>query len=273
MSKYIVAVSGGIDSVSLLDMMSQLPDHELIVAHFDHGIREDSASDAVFVEELARSYGLPFEMRREELGPNASEEKARARRYAFLRELADKHQAKIVTAHHADDAVESIAINLHRGTGWRGLAPLDSDIARPLLEMSKADLAEYAKRRNLQWREDSTNAQTKYLRNKIRQSLKDMSTYEKQQILKLRQEQLKTKQLIQDEIARLVGNGPRYSRYFFTHIPQKVAIECLRFVTKAKLTRPQLQKALHAIKTARPGVKHQLGAGLTLHFTSRNFWI
>lgn len=273
MSKYIVAVSGGVDSVSLLDMMAQLPNNELIVAHFDHGIRDDSASDAAFVEELAGSYGLPFEVRREVLGPEASEEKARARRYAFLRELAGKYQARIVTAHHGDDAVESIAINLHRGTGWRGLAPLDSDISRPLLDMTKADLAEYAKRRNLQWREDSTNAQTKYLRNRIRQSLKEMSAYEKQQILKLRQDQVKTKRLIQEEIARLVGKGPRYSRHFFTHIPQKVAIECLRFVTSAKLTRPQLQKALHAIKTARPGVKHQLGAGLTLHFTSRNFWV
>ena len=81
MTRYIVAVSGGVDSVALLDMLARLSDHELIVAHFDHGIRSDSAEDALFVSGLAEQYGLPFEMRREELGSNASEDLARTRRY------------------------------------------------------------------------------------------------------------------------------------------------------------------------------------------------
>ena len=271
MSRYIVAVSGGVDSVALLDMLARLTDHELIVAHFDHGIRPDSAKDAEFVAELAKGYGVPFETVREELGSQASEELARARRYEFLRQLAAKHNAQIVTAHHADDAVETVAINLKRGTGWRGLAVLDSDIVRPLLDMSKSEIHDYANKHGLTWREDSTNASDAYLRNRIRQTLKTLSEDEKRQILALRQQQLASKKMIDKEVARLVGPGPHYSRYFFTHVPKPVALECLRFATGGKLTRPQLERALLAIKTAAPGSTRQAGVGINLSFTTRNF--
>ena len=88
MKTYIVAVSGGVDSVVLLDMLAKKGEHELVVAHFDHGIRPESDADARFVWALAQCYGLPCEVRREELGAGASEELARARRYAFLRDIA-----------------------------------------------------------------------------------------------------------------------------------------------------------------------------------------
>lgn len=271
MSRYIVAVSGGVDSIVLLDMLHRLTDHELIVAHFDHGIRPDSASDAAFVAEKAGNYGLPFETLREELGPNSSEELARDRRYAFLRDVANKHNAQILTAHHADDAVETVAINLKRGTGWRGLVALDSDIIRPLLDMHKAELIDYANRHNLSWREDSTNAEQKYLRNRLRRLIADLSDDEKRQILALRNHQIAARKVIDKEVARLVGPGPNYSRYFFTHLPKSVAIECLRYVFKAKLTRPQLERVLLAIKTAAAGSSYEAGAGISLRFTTRNF--
>jgi len=271
MSKYVVAVSGGVDSVVLLDMFAQIPGNDIIVAHFDHGIRPDSSEDALFVGMLAAQYNFPFEIVREELGPDASEEHARNRRYAFLRQLATKHDAKIVTAHHSDDAVETIAINFHRGTGWRGLAVLDSDISRPLLASSKADLIEYARRRNLTWREDSTNASEAYLRNRLRRDIVGLTIDQKQQLLALRAQQLETKKHIEAEVSSLVGNGPDYSRYFFTHIPKSVAMECLRSITKAKLTRPQLERALVAIKTAHASSLYHAGAGLAFEFTTRNF--
>jgi tRNA(Ile)-lysidine synthase len=271
MARYIVAVSGGVDSVSLLDMLARLTDHELVVAHFDHGIREDSAEDALFVAGLAEKYGLPFETRREELGSQASEELARTRRYEFLRSIAEKYNAGIVTAHHADDAVETVAINLHRGTGWRGLAVLDSDIVRPLLGMHKKELQTYAETHALQWREDSTNASDAYLRNRLRKLVHTLSDDEKRQLLALRHQQLASRKVIDKEVARLVGPGPHYSRYFFTHVPKAVALECLRFVTRARLTRPQLERALLAIKTASAGSQVEAGAGINLRFTSRNF--
>jgi len=271
MVRYVVAVSGGVDSVVLLDMLSRVNGHELIVAHFDHGIRDDSSDDALFVGGLAAKYGYAFEMVREELGPAASEKRARDRRYAFLRAIAEKHDARIVTAHHADDAAETIAINLHRGTGWRGLAVLDSDIVRPLLQVSKADLLAYAARRNLEWHQDSTNASDAYLRNRLRGAVAALDGGEKAALLKQRERQISIKKDIDVEVRRLVGGGPRYSRYFFSHVPKNVAIECLRAVVDAKLTRPQLERTLMAIKTALPKSSYQAGAGIAFDFTTRNF--
>ncbi|MDB5162142.1 MAG: hypothetical protein JWM52_650 [Candidatus Saccharibacteria bacterium] len=271
MSRYIVAVSGGVDSVVLLDMLSKVPGHELIVAHFDHGIRSDSFEDALFVADLAERYGLSFETKREELGARASEELARERRYQFLREVAKKYGARIVTAHHADDVVETVAINLKRGTGWRGLAVLDSDIVRPLTGYHKKELVDYATKQKLQWHEDSTNASDVYLRNRLRKLVAELPKDEKRQLLALREHQTHAREVIDKEVARLIGPGPHYSRYFFIHIPKKVAMECLRFVTDARLTRPQLERALLAIKTANKGHAYEAGSGITLRFTTRNF--
>ncbi len=271
MSSYVVAVSGGVDSVVLLDMLAQIPGHEIIVAHFDHGIRDDSADDAHFVAGLAAEYGFPFETHREELGPTASEEKARNRRYLFLRNIAEKYDARIVTAHHSDDAIETIAINIHRGTGWRGLAVLDSDISRPLLFSSKLQLIEYARRRNLKWHEDSTNKSDHYLRNRLRRDMVGLTADQKQELLALRAQQLDAKKQIDTEVSRLIGYGPDYSRHFLTHIPKIVAVECLRKIMDSKLTRPQLERALLAIKTAQPKSLYHAGAGITLDFTTRNF--
>jgi len=139
--KYVVAVSGGVDSVVLLDILARINTHQFIVAHFDHGIREDSAADARFVKALADKYELTFVCTREELGMTASEELARTRRYVFLKAVAQKLQAQLITAHHLDDLVETVMINKIRGTGWRGLAVFgDESIRRPLLTMSKQQL-------------------------------------------------------------------------------------------------------------------------------------
>ncbi|HUC96507.1 MAG TPA: tRNA lysidine(34) synthetase TilS [Candidatus Saccharimonadales bacterium] len=273
MNKYVVAVSGGVDSVVLLDILVHQPETELIVAHFDHGIRDESHLDAVFVSELAKKYGLPFVSKREELGVSASEEKARDQRYAFLRSVAKERGAKLVTAHHADDVIESIAINLSRGTGWRGLAVLDSDIVRPLTNMSKSETINYAKKHNLQWREDSTNSSDVYLRNRIRRKTADLDEDTKSQFLCLWVAQKSIKAEIEKEASKLIGEGPTYSRYFFSHLDDRIGSELLRYVVKWRLTRPQRVKALHAIKTFLPGKTYLAGWGIEIHFTSRNFTV
>lgn len=273
MKTFVVAVSGGVDSVVLLDMMRRLPETRLVVAHFDHGIRDDSKVDAEFVGRLARQYGLEYHTKREELGRSASEELARTRRYKFLRELAKSYDAKIVTAHHADDMVESVAINLLRGTGWRGLAVMGSDVLRPLSDKTKAELLDYALKHNLEWHEDSTNASDAYLRNRVRRQKSVITDHARGQVKILRDKQLALRQEIEAEAASLIGDGPDYSRYFFIHAPVVAAIELLRHATRAKLTRPQLERALLAIKVARPGSVYQAGAGVELSFTTRYFLV
>jgi len=271
--RYIVAVSGGVDSVVLLNLLASRPDLELIVAHFDHGIRSDSNLDATFVSELAKSYGLKCEIKREELGENASEDTARTRRYEFLREVTKKYSAKLITAHHADDVIETVAINLSRGTGWRGLAVLDSDVLRPLTCFIKSEIIDYANNHGLKWREDSTNDSDKYLRNRIRQQTNNLSGDKKQKILELWTRQKILKKAIDEEVDKLIGEAPAYSRYFFINIDSVTAIECLRGVVKARLTRPQLTNTLYMIKTALPDKDYYAGDGVKISFTSRNFTV
>lgn len=274
--QYLVAVSGGIDSVVLLDMLVKEGAHTLTVAHFDHGIRPDSSADARFVKALAEKYNVPFVMRREELGEHASEAFARDRRYAFLREEASKRHAQIATAHHADDIVETVAINLIRGTGWRGLAVLQSrGITRPLLRRTKQQLREYALEHRLEWVEDSTNAGDKYLRNRVRRMAGGtLSVEQKKAIRELRDKQLVIKYAISRELDELVRTYSM-SRYFLTNISTEVSQEILREVilqeTQTVLTRPQLERALLAVKTAQPNTNFEAGEGVKLTFGAATF--
>ncbi len=275
--KYIVAVSGGVDSVVLLDMLAKRGGQELLVAHFDHGIREDSASDARFVEGLAKKYDLRFFSKREELGADVSEERARERRYAFLRSLAKKQGGVIVTAHHADDVIETIAINLQRGTGWRGLAVLDAaDIERPLLTFRKQDIYDYALKHRLEWNEDSTNMSHRYLRNRIRSQIAIMGNEAmKAELLVLWTRQRAQKKAIEVEVERLLTGENALSRYFFTCIDSETARELLRREiyrqTQRYLLAAQLEYGLLAIKVALPGATAQLGEGVELSFTRESF--
>ncbi len=273
--KYIVAVSGGVDSVVLLDMLAASNEHDLVVAHFDHGIRDDSKDDARFVAALAHAYGLPFETRREELGAKASEETARQRRYHFLHQLAKKYSAEIVTAHHEDDVIETIAINIERGTGWRGLAVMSGSIYRPLLDMTKFEIYEYALRHDLEWVEDVTNTSRQYLRNRIRFRIAQYLTHENKKLLVaawLQQREIRA--AIAGECDTVLGTQNVYSRYFFTHIDEQTALELLWSIVEkhhASLTRPQRKRLLHAIKVLPAGATFQAGNGISLHLTKREF--
>lgn len=275
--KYLVAVSGGVDSVVLLDMLVRERRHELIVAHFDHGIRDDSAADARFVEALARGYGLPFVSKRAELGAGASEEIARRYRYAFLRHQALKHEAAIVTAHHADDVVETIVLNVARGTGWRGVAVLDREgVIRPLLQLTKQQIREYALKRRLEWVEDSTNQDTVYFRNHLRRLIAlELGQTEQRAVWELWSRQRILRRDIDREVEKYIQPSREYSRYFFTNVDEVVACEIIRAavlqVSGSGPTRPQCERALLAIKTAKAGTFFELGGAVRLHFSRRSF--
>ena len=120
-ARAIVAVSGGPDSVALLDLLlqSRKSHHlDLLVAHADHGISPESGDVAVKVGELARVAGLPFVTARLALGPEASETEAREARYGWLRRMREAHDARwIFTAHHADDQAETVLLRALGGSG------------------------------------------------------------------------------------------------------------------------------------------------------------
>lgn len=271
--KYLIAVSGGVDSVVLLDMLAKKHEN-ILVAHFDHGIREDSKEDAIFVRQLAVKYGVKFFTKREELGANASEEKARRARYKFLRELSEKQNATIVTAHHLDDVVETIIINMVRGTGWRGLAVLNAeDIYRPLINFKKQEIINYAKQNNLKWREDSTNSLNVYMRNIVRHKI-DLSNEQKNELQILHQEQIRLAEEIKSEVTSLlksIKNDNKISRYFINSIDQASAYEIIRELTKGELTPNQIDSVINAIKTQRNGTIFEASKNIKIHFTTRFF--
>ncbi|MBS7346336.1 MAG: tRNA lysidine(34) synthetase TilS, partial [Candidatus Sacchiramonaceae bacterium] len=220
------------------------------------------------VRDLAKKYGFEFVSEQGRLGSNASEDIARRARYGFLRKIAAEQSAKIATAHHKNDIVETIAINLHRGTGWRGLAVLDSpDIWRPLLQFEKSQILNYAKRNNLAWREDSTNSDEKYLRNKFRRQITaNLNSESTQQIFDLWQAQIRLKDdidrevsKISDKISEQKADKKYYQRYFLAQIDQKTATEILRHIilenTGEILTRQTLLDIWIKLKTTKSGKK------------------
>ena len=181
----MVAVSGGADSVSLLDILHSLSEErlKLVVAHLNHRLRgEESDGDEAFVAALAQRYGLPFVCERVDVAALAGrarlslEDAGRRARYAFLTKTAENYRASsIAVAHHLDDQAETVLMRLLRGAGGSGLSAMGSVSAgivkRPLLPLSRAELEQYLKDRGLTWRNDSTNADTKILRNSIRHEL------------------------------------------------------------------------------------------------------
>ena len=272
--KKFLAVSGGIDSVVMLYLMRN--DKSVVVLHFDHGIRPSSAEDCEFVKRLAKQYGLPFISEQAKLGEDCSEERARKERYAFFKAQLKEPGDKIYTAHHRDDLLESAIINLFRGTGWRGLAPLrDKNLCRPLLNMSKADIYKIATENKLSFRLDQSNSEDKYLRNRIRQKLLECPLQDKQKLVELAIKQ----RLIADEIDELLETAfPKqghYSRSIFKETDEAVALEILRHVLRPEfsLTRPQLERALEAIRNFQPGKRFSLSKDGFLLIKKYNFTI
>lgn len=279
MQKIVVAVSGGVDSVVLLDKLVRAGESDLVVAHVDHGIRPDSGGDAQLVKDLAASHKLPFELATLQLGSSASELAAREARYKFLRQVARKHGGIVATAHHKNDLYETVAINLVRGTGWRGLAVLDSPgIIRPLLDMTKSDIITYAKKHNLSWHEDSTNTDTKFLRNKLRPLMSQLDDMDRRGLEYLHSRQLDLKSRIDEEVRQILDNSDApSSRYFMTMVDDAVADELLRAICLDKsptgTTRIQRQALRMAIKTLPAGKKHRITGDLWCTVTKDRFTI
>ncbi|HEX8270516.1 MAG TPA: tRNA lysidine(34) synthetase TilS [Flavobacterium sp.] len=176
--KLLLAVSGGLDSIAMVALFHKL-DYNFAIAHCNFQLRgEESDSDLNFVRQLAENRNIPIFTTVFGTQAFASDYKlsvqvaARNLRYSWFQELADAEGFDyILTAHHADDNLETFLINLSRGTGIDGLTgiPLINDkIIRPLLPFSRSEIELYAKDDHLEWREDSSNASDKYLRNQIR---------------------------------------------------------------------------------------------------------
>ncbi len=176
----LIAVSGGPDSVCLLDMLVLLKkryDTNLAIAHVNYQLREEeSKNDELFVRELAKRYRIPcFVKRYPKKSRKHDEESLRTFRYTFFSALSERHAFDtIALGHQKNDQAETFLMNLLRGSGPLGLAsmsPKHEKYIRPLLDTSREDILRYLTLRELTFRSDQSNTETRYTRNRIRHEL------------------------------------------------------------------------------------------------------
>ncbi|RZK10329.1 MAG: tRNA lysidine(34) synthetase TilS [Flavobacterium sp.] len=179
--KLLLAVSGGIDSMVLLDIF-QKSGSNIAIAHCNFQLRgKESEDDQAFIEGYSKENDIPLFATQFDTKAFAEDFKlsiqvaARELRYKWFYELLESEKYDyVLTAHHADDNLETFLINLSRGSGLEGFTgiPIQNDkTVRPLLNFSREEILNYAKKNKINWREDSSNASDKYLRNKIRQEI------------------------------------------------------------------------------------------------------
>ncbi|HNK69603.1 MAG TPA: tRNA lysidine(34) synthetase TilS [Flavobacteriales bacterium] len=172
-----VAVSGGVDSMVLVHVLRDLG-HPCSVVHVDHGLRgSESDTDAAFVQAYCHREKIPFVSTRVDVESHAkgtgisTQMAARELRYKWFHELHAADGLSIALAHHSDDAVETLLINLMRGTGthgWAGIRPKTGPFVRPLLATDRGEVARYARDHGIAFREDGSNTDPHYQRNRIR---------------------------------------------------------------------------------------------------------
>lgn len=181
-AKIIIGVSGGPDSVCLLDIFCKLQKKyslQLIIAHVNYNLRgKDSDSDEKFVRDLAEKYNLKIEILKPEINFKANlESKLRDIRYAFFEKIRKKNNFDwIAVAHNSDDQAETFLMRIIRGAGLLGLSAMkyknnSRKIIRPLLAITRQEILEYLKINKLKYRIDKTNFESNFLRNKIRNKL------------------------------------------------------------------------------------------------------
>lgn len=176
--KLLIAVSGGVDSMVLLHLLKQL-DYDIAIAHCNFNLRgNESDGDEQFIKDYAVENNIKIFATCFNTELFASDNKlsiqiaARQLRYVWFDQLLQENTLDyLLTAHHLDDSVETFLINFTRGTGLEGLTGIpqqNDNVIRPLLSFTRNEIENFAKENNILWREDSSNASDKYLRNKLR---------------------------------------------------------------------------------------------------------
>jgi tRNA(Ile)-lysidine synthase len=182
----LLAVSGGLDSVAMAELFHRT-NYPFAIAHVNFGLRgAESDADAVFVQNKAEQYGVPFHLVRFDTQSEAASRgisiqmAARELRYNWFAALCQQYNySSVATAHHQNDVLETVLLNLTRGTGLAGLhgiLPKQPGIIRPLLFATREQLVDYVTQEQLPYREDQSNAEDKYARNRIRHQVTPVLT-------------------------------------------------------------------------------------------------
>ncbi len=306
----LVAVSGGLDSTTLLHTLARLSGRhglKLRIGHVNHGLRgAESEGDQRFVEELGAAHGIPVFSRR--VDPNSLrtkpssrlrptlQEAARSLRREALLEMAASSGAEVVaTAHHADDQAETVLLRLLRGTGPDGLGGMsprsqDRRFVRPLLEVPRAEIEVFARAERLSWREDSSNSSDAYARNRLRARWvpglrEDFNPALLRAIVDLAEAQRTDAEWIQWAVERELGarvrattGGLRLARSGWSELHDALARRLVaRLLTNCgtgrDVRRVHLMRMLHFLRGGRTGTRIELPGGLVLRCEREAFWL
>lgn len=296
-STALVAISGGLDSICLAhslllglsrprnfkpteppsnvldplvaDFIQQQSINKVELAYIDHSQRADTNFDIKAVRTISDKYSTTIHISKIDLPKDCSEEQARNLRYLELKRIRlDRGLDYLITAHHADDVIETAIINLSRGTGPKGLSSLrhhKNGTWRPFLInftqgtfITKEDLEEYAQEHQLSWHEDSTNNSYLYLRNRIRHRLKEqISAPQKQAILKILAKAEQTNQELEEQtkltLKTLSLKGNTYKRLLFMELDMDVKRHIIHSLISDNgydVNRQAVQRAVDFIETA-----------------------
>jgi tRNA(Ile)-lysidine synthase len=264
----VVALSGGPDSVALLDALSLLQrsrGFRIVAAHLDHGLRAGSAEDAAFCASLCETLSVPLRSGQADVRSRAAreggglEQAARHERYAFLRRVREEENASaIAVAHTRDDQAETLLLRLLRGAGTTGMGamrPRAGDLVRPLLAVSREQVLLHLRERGLAFREDPSNQDPGHLRNRVRHEL--LPYLEARFNPRVREALARSAALLADEAAHLRAEADELLRRIAR---EEEGVLVLRrgplAEAPAALARATLRQAL-----ARAGGLRQLGAG------------
>ena len=239
-SRVLAAVSGGADSMCLLEVLRELRDRaglQIAVLHVHHGLRESADGDLLYVAEYCKDAGIPFEAVHVDAAGYAAgsglsvEEAARKLRYEALEQAAERWDrdfpspvqegCRIAVAHHIEDQAETVLFNLVRGsrlTGLRGMLPVNGRIIRPLLSYSRGEIEEFLRARGISWREDETNEDIRYSRNLIRKEvmplLEQINKSAGEHIARAAEEAAETEEFLREQTERAAGKCVSRGEYF-----------------------------------------------------------
>ena len=268
--KYLVGVSGGVDSMALLDMLVKKA-YNVIVVHYNYHFREDSDLDENLVRSYCQNHHLPFYVRqgdKKEYQKGNFEMLAREKRYAFYKEIGDLNGIDtIILGHHLNDHLETIVMQLqrHNTKGYLGIKEQsyvkNMHVVRPLLKLKKQQLIDYCTKNHLEYHEDYTNYDTRYTRNHVRHI--DLKKYNEQELL---EKASKHNQQYKKQQAKLQQIYQEYDQNHFLYLdklPTESLDQIIYYMLKKEIYPPLItenlvQEIIKQIHSQKPNIEISL---------------
>lgn len=274
---YVLAISGGIDSMVLLDLFIKA-EFSIVVVHFDHQKRSDSSLDHELIQAICLNHKIPYYLFKLNLDDKNFQANARASRQHHLEEVATLHQTNsIVTAHHLDDLIETVLIKMIRGASFLGLSGIRFETIihgfsylKPLINYSKDEIMTYAAENNIQYLEDSTNSSNLYLRNQIRNSLVPILTTESEiryQIQKLSDLFYQTHLFIRQQSLTFLSNQTQFSLPAFMHLNPIIQADIIAYLLESinfELKTSLIDEIIKQLSSEKANLLIKLGNGFCL---------